>query len=518
MSSGLDKQILMEIASFRNSNFMKSLHTPRVTKDKDGNPLLDELGRPLEEEKFDILLHSEIIKTPYVLNRMEMVDHSTVATSDIYTPNMEMDYWDYVNMSCSLPAIRVKTRWSGVVKICWPRNTFHHIISEYAIYFGKKKGPVYAGGPWLDVRSKAYAEAGFNMAESYADIIGNNPLYTQPNGTVDTQNSLPPIDIAFPVPIFFSENSSNAIPLYLCKKSVPTIQFSFKKKIVDLLRVLVTKDEGKTWIDVVEPDLKCALLIGVTKDSEIMTPVMEARYRYIEDNERHLKSLPLQDKNGNILDLPLKQSILASSLLNMRSSNSVPEGQVYPFKLDTTSPVYGIFFIAQHEKAITKNDYSNYTTSWQSFMEGQHPIKLVEHKYSGSVVYSQNKMSFAKLMFLRHGLSVPNEEGYGFFSKSEYPCHNYPDVGLVCDKTLDYSLEFHIEKLNGGSQVLETNDSDDVHQMLEKVTASSSNTSSAETNKFWINLYMTTKIKIYYNYDQEVKIDDGSSALEQVSA
>jgi len=481
----LNKAVVFEKDSFAKSKFMQKLHTVRENEEID-SPILTDI-RPVSW----ISYQNSIIPQTSRTDKLDGPDQV------VYHPSHEMDYLFYVFLATESPRIAVKAEYRDKVEVCLPYNLFHHMIISGETRFGTANGPVIPDG-WLDQQAAFHMKTGPGHEANYNRSIGNLRSLTE------WTSVLPSISLRCPQPWWFSESYIQAVPLLYCNKTAMTFRYSYNLHVLNLLRMrmLVEKEDGtRSWIYITDLDEKEGFLDKVSMDTKFSTPIMHGRYGKIDEAEHGWK-------------LGFSQSVLATSVIKKSTSNTVSAGTSATIALDTATPIYAMYFSAQHVRAREIGNLSNYTTNPDDQHQGWDPIRTVNHKYSDMNHYVQDQADFNDMQPWYHATSSPREPGYGMYAKGGYPNKTLPDVGLVYDKDLAGSVEFQMIPSNSRSTNVNNEDDsgEDVYQRTLKRHRNGGKRDSRD--QYYISLYLLTRLVLKFEYDKPVLIDDGTKRLE----
>lgn len=484
MATDMNKCVLYEQQSFVKSSFMRELHTA-----PDG-------------EALDIPIMSEVYRVPWISYQTALVaqtaqtDKTDGQDQVVFNPSHMMDYLFYSYLGTQSPRVSVKQNFRGRVRISWPRNLFHHLIISAQVRFGTSNGPSLPNG-WLDHQCAWFMKPGQGQEATYNRSIGN--LYS----LTDWASFLPSRPLTCPQPWWFSESMNNAVPLFLCDKTPMSLRYSFNLQILRLLKMQIKTDSG--WVDVTSLEKKAGFLDDIDMGSKFPIPHMTGRYGKMDKGEREYK-----------LEHP--QSVLATSIIKKVTSNPVGAGKSASIELDTSTPIYSIYFSARHVKAQELGNLSNYTTNPHDKYRGWDPIRTVTHFYSGSSSRVQDQSDFGNMQPWYHATSSPREAGYGMFAKSRHPSRVIPDVGLVYDKELAGSIEFQMDDVNITDSV-DPIGGDDMEEFFKRTADSCvKDERKAPIDSYHISVFLLTRYIISYRAGYPVLIDDGTRPIDNYGA
>lgn len=483
--SDINSTALIERKSYEESEFMKLLHP--------------------DDGDVSSMMYSEIRKTPWMsYQHAEIHSKDDGKSSCEYHPSMMMHYLYYVHLRASIPEIMVREKVRDRVQICLPHNIMHNLIVkneiQYEIASSKDviTGPSFPG-KWLDVNSQYYMSSGTGHPETYQSMIGNTPVLT------DWDTFIPAHEIGCPQPHYFEKSIRSAMPLYACKKSPPRFHYTFRLKILDLLRMRIWKKADPTvegskdcWKYISDAKMKASMLEKIDDRSKLSFPRMYGCYGMMSEPE-HLWKM----KNKQV------HSILATTVAEKTVSNPTPAGSTASIPIDMDTPVRAIYLIAQHEKAVEINNLSNYTTDPYDRLNGFSPIESIVHKYSSKEVANLDEYALSKMQPWYHSKSCPLEAGYVMFSKGLHPHLIRPDVGLVYDKKLGGILDVKLFAPDRSVQWVAT-EVEDVDTLLAAATQHSSSKEEKINDRYHVYAYLLSGYIIDYVPDSPVSVNDGS--------
>ncbi len=473
----MQSTVFLEKQIFQTSDFMKRLHTVEGVNDE-----------------IKTLTYSVINKVPWSSHQLGDLIQSIESDKVIYRPNTEMDYLHKVYLQVTLPCIRVKDDAKGIIRICWAYNLFHRIIDKATLKFGTKEGPGFSG-KWLDFQKECNMKPGIGHDANYNRSIGNMKFLQE------WSTKLPSWAISCPQPFYYTESMSNSLPVFLCQNADSKVKhcYTFRRRVLDLLRMQMYVEDEERWVDLDDSTDKSNFLEGIDTGTCIPIPVMKGRYSKIDDDEKLWKQKEC------------RMEVLATTIVEKNTLNPIESGKKDDIKLRTLTPVYGIFFNAEHEKSRKINNWGNYTTNPYQQSKGWDPIRKVVHKYNGNERIVQDPTSFANMEHWYHCPSSPRMAGFGMYSKGWNPFGRGPDAGLVYNQSLAGSFEFLLDAnspldVSGNSQHIK----DNVHLAYRKTVEELQNRKNRSKDRFYINLFAVTQYIITFQHGKPVKIDDGS--------
>jgi hypothetical protein len=448
------------------------------------------------------MMYSDIRKVPWMsYHKSELTQKTQNQNQSVYYPSLMMHYLHYVHLRASIPEIRVKPEYKDRIRICLPHNLMHNLVQRAEIeYISNANSDVTTGpgfpGKWLDVYSQYFMSPGTGHLETNHSMVGNVPTMTE------WTTYIPKSEIGSVQPYYFEESMRSGMPLYACKESPPSFRYTFRLKILDLLRIQIldkARDSDGVWKDLTNTKIRSIVIEGIDGNSAIEHPKLHGYYGTMSDEEYSWKMTKKKT-----------QSIFASTVIEKTIENPIVAGSTATIHLDTDTPVRAIYFIAQHERAVEINNFSNYTTCPEDFMYGLSPIEKVIHKYSGKEIITQDAYDLSKMQPRYHAKSCPLEPGYAMYAKGHHPHLVRPDVGLVYNKTLNGIIGVKLYSSDKSSQWDETEDTEDIDALLDSVLQPSHHSDSKHDNRYRVYAYLLTGYIIEYTPGRPVQVIDGS--------
>jgi hypothetical protein len=206
-----------------------------------------------------------------------------------------------------------------------------------------------------------------------------------------------------------------------------------KRKVVDILRMQRTYNGGKTWKDI---DVDFTFIDGASIATKLPIPELYGHFAMCTDSEIEYR------KCKSVEELYYEDIIVCDS------DNEVRLGTKSSVKIESTTPIKAIFWVAENATSSKKRNFSNYTTSSESLYEGWDPIKTNTLKYG---VFSRFKDlesdHFGDLIAERHLSSYPYETGYHAHSIAHSPPDILPELGLTLSDA-NHKMTFKLDSGN----------------------------------------------------------------------
>ena len=353
--------------------------------------------------------------------------------------NMTFDYLTYSYMRQRYPALQIKDRFKSRVEISWPHNLGTNIVERGGLYFDDQDAQN-IDSVWFDIHSQFFMPPGFRDHHNMS--VGNIPILEQ------WGSYLPAYTTNVDQPWYYGRDTSLAIPILVCSLSKIAHRYTFRDKISKLLRMRCKTKEG--W-----RTIKCNLeFIEGHGDDKLPVPELWGRYAYISDEEREWNKCKT------------KKVFYIDDIIAIDAEDSAPFGRTVSLDLDCETPCRSIFWVAENEKALNQNNYSNYTTDHTDLHNGWDPVGPISLYYGGQP--RLDKMAtdhFSVAECRKHFTSPPSEVGYHGYSFSQNPMSIDACVGIVMK---DLKVKFSAA-LNDGNPFLilikgasNSNDSDSI--------------------------------------------------------
>lgn len=345
----------------------------------------------------------------------------------VYTVNNSFHLLIYTYMRFVLPPIKVKDEYKGKVKVAWCHNVGTNIIKKAAF---KEDDVDYQefDNVWNDIYFQFYQKSGAGKRENHNIGIGNvNYLET-------FSDFLPSYPINVEQPWFYGEEPSLSYPIFY--KGAATRaehRYVFRRKITDLLRLKVCDKSGK-WKDIPNDESRTySKYLDISNSATIKTPELWGRYALISDSEIEFFKCK-QERHFYIRNVEICDST------EPKDYNSVGD-----ISLFCKNPCLAYFWVAENQKALSINNFSNYTTNVTDIYKGWDPIKTTTVLY-GTTPRLNNLPSdhFSIAEPRKHFPSSPCEIGYHGYSYSNDSSNFHAEIGIVFSN-LKVKLQCKIE-------------------------------------------------------------------------
>lgn len=383
-----------------------------------------------------------------------------------FTVDKSFNWLEYVIFEQELPPLQVKKKYANRVQICWPHNIcINSFKSISSIVMSEQPEPAFTRQA-LDALFEWYIEPG--QREQHDANMGNIPsleLWT---------NRLHHYKTRVKLPWSFSRHRSEAQALLLFPPN-ETSEFRVDRNrlIGELLRMRmrrITDQDGKRvtteflekervdtenlpiWSELTEQEklehkyglseweqIKCNLrcIDGLGKLETLSKPLMYGRYSQSTPPEiLHWKNCGLDRK------------IHMFNIVTIRSENTVKYGEVSNVKITGTAPVMAVIWTAENQKAVSYNNYSNYTTDADDLYRGFDPIShLSVTLKNGQKMYDKFPCDFFSRNTSEHFKSSPVVRGHFGLSFAEDAFCIDADSGIVPSK-LDPVFTFDMKNMD----------------------------------------------------------------------
>jgi hypothetical protein len=362
------------------------------------------------EEPIISNFYKEFIKSTWY-SSMPLKLKSTVDGEEVvYAVNVSFHFLMYSYMRFVLPAINVKPEYKGKVRIAWCHNVGTNIVNN--AYF-KDEDDVYQkwDNVWADMYFQFYQKSGAGKRKNHNIGVGNVKCVE------DWCETLPAYPINVEQPWFYSMDTALSFPIfYKNSQSRSEHRYSFRRRVVDLLRVQVLGKENK-WKDTTR---NISRYLDINSSRLINLPELWGRYAYITDKEIGF----LQCKDTRYYYI---RDIEICDTTNPNKYKSTAD-----IELHSESPCLAIFWVAENRDSSAVHNYSNYTTDTYDLYKGWDPIKTTTLKYGTSsrlVDMPSDHFNIAESRY--HFPSSPGEVGYHAYSYAWDSTNFHGDIGIV---------------------------------------------------------------------------------------
>lgn len=381
------------------------------------------------------------------------------STSDgdemIYSINNSFHFLIYSYMRFMLPSVRVNAKHKGRVRIAWCHNIGTNIVSQ-AVF--KEDDDAYHtwDNVWADIYFQFFQSEGAGKRESHNVGIGNVECLE------NFSEYLPSYPINVDQPWFYSMDNALAFPIfYKNSQTRAEHRYTFRRKIVDLLRVEILTREGK-WKPTTR---KVHQYLDINASATLKIPELWGRYAYISEKEiAWYKCKP--QRTFYIRDVEVCET-----------SNPNKYKSTAEISLQCTNPCLAFFWVAENLDASLNHNYSNYTTNTSSLYEGWDPIRTTTLKY-GTTTRLDNMPSdhFSIAESRKHFRSSPDVRGYHGYSFAGNSDNFHGDIGIVLGN-MNAKLHCRIANNNIFTNLSyeEDEDEDDEDDDIVDLPSSSSN-------------------------------------------
>jgi len=461
---------------------------------------------------------SSIVKVQMDRNVQNDSEHSGISDFNkqagkqvvTYRTSMKFDQLIYTYLTTATPRIKIKDQLKDLVRICWTSNIFHHIIVSGDTMINGNSAVGFGDAPrWLDKQKQHFMKAGAGFADLYDEMVGNHKFLT--TWTDANHTTLPSYPIMSPQPWFYAENYKKSIPLHLMGENQSFEHvYRFDLNIKNFIRIQARKairdEEGNItgydeWFD------SPFSLDIFDRESEmsIPTPHMWACYSKMTEKEKQFHRSWEQPHN-----------IIATNIIPFRPENPTPSGTKIVVPIETDTPVSCFYYVAENLNARKFNNLSNYTTNSKDRYSGWEPVKSVVTSYGQQAVQKLNWLQTNCAEIWYHNQSAPRDKGYGIVTASYSPGGGGPDIGTVCTKKLNLSLEFEVSSnspIEDGVDHLAMDDpdnSDDIINSLLRLDRNVQRNPRGDVNdKYQVVVHARSFKIIRFRHGEKVVIDDG---------
>lgn len=340
-----------ELASI--TDFQTGLHYPSIDSEGKSELLSSKFNR-------------NSVKTTWYSTGYQQLA-STEVNSDVhYKVNNVFHFLISTTLRTTLPSIKVKMEYRGKIRISWCHNVGTNII-ELAQF--KEDDLIYQtlDSIWLDDYFQYFMPSGAGKRRNHKIGVGSVPMLE--NWT----DELPRYPINVDQPWFYGDDTSNAFPIFY-KSSQAYHQYTFRRKITDLLRMQIYDDSSKTWQNTLSSEYMHCLIIKTepsTPKDLISKPTLWGEYAYVTPTELNTY------KCGKPKEIFIKDIEIIEDAEN-RTHYKHYAHQL----LECQSPCLAMFWKAENIDAIKLNNYSNYTTNTDDLYSGWDPITKSTLKYA----------------------------------------------------------------------------------------------------------------------------------------
>lgn len=328
----------------------------------------------------------------------------------VYSVNNSFHFLMYSYMRFMLPPVRVKSEYKGRVRMAWCHNVGTNPV-EQAIF--KEDDDTYQtwDNIWADIYFQFYQDGGAGKRENHNIGVGNVKCLE------DWTEFLPPYPINVDQPWFYSMDHALAFPIfYKNSQTRAEHRYTFRRKIVDLLRVQILSRERK-WKDTTK---KVHQYLDISSSATLRIPELWGRYAYITEPEIKWYKC----KQARVF---YTRDVEVCDTQNPNKYKSTAE-----ISMHCTNPCLSFFWVSENRDATAIHNYSNYTTNVNDLYAGWDPIKSTTLKY-GTTVRLDNMPSdhFSIAEPRKHFPSAPSERGYHAYSYAWDSTSFHGDIGIA---------------------------------------------------------------------------------------
>lgn len=326
----------------------------------------------------------------------------------IFRANSTYHYLLDTTMHQVFPAIRVKEKFRGHIRICWPHNLGHYNFHTASLKFDNEN-PQNIDPVWLDQFSQWFGKPGFR--DLYNQCVGNVPLLEE------WSEFLPEYTTTVKHPWYYHKDSALGIPLFLCSASVISFTYKLRRKIIDLLRMqalrdvkdekgnILRDDKGKPLQEWVPCKCEPNFLDGLGSSGLLPHPELWGSYAYIDPTE------------VDYWKCKTEHTFYIEDVIMCNSLNTTTYGSGVSVDLDCKTPCKAIFWNAENIQASKFNNFANYTTDTGNVYMGWDPCEKVELKYGNvSRLPEMHHHHFDRMEAIHNFPSAPTDAGYHAFA------------------------------------------------------------------------------------------------------
>ncbi len=316
------------------------------------------------------------------------------ANSLVFTTSNQHNLLLSSYMEVTIPEVRIKKKWLGRVRICWPRNLLYCMVVSASF---KDKTRVYNSwdDKWMDDAAEWLSDGVEGFRESRDLDMGNIPVLLDWNEVF-----LPEHAATADQPWFYSYDLSTAFPLYYYQSdSQPYHTYKLRNFVSDLLKIEVRDNESSPWkVKLASKKASSYVSCGKLPD----TPKLFGVYSSITPSE-------LEIYIGG--DSAKERTFYYRDVIACRSTNPVRTGKCCTVDLHIDKPCVALFWKAQSVSSQRNHNYSNYSTDPLEEENGWECIKSV--RMTGDVGFdSLGGHHFRGVQARKHFPSIPKRTGF----------------------------------------------------------------------------------------------------------
>lgn len=309
-------------------------------------------GEGVPEKIKTVFIH-RFVKISWYAPIKEQLEAVSSNQGITYTVSNSHDYLLKTFLVSYLPAIRVKPEYINEYRIAWTHNPGINIVQNAVLKAN-------------NTQLNSFDSITHDILSQYGYIVkrGFKSFHRQKIGNIpkleEWTTFLPyhPIDV--PQPFFYATDNHRGLPLLKSSLIKYTHNYTFRRKILDLLRMQKYDSVTESWVNIV-PEAK--FLEGIKDDDqEIPQPQLWGRYSQITKAEREWYK-----------SCPMTHEIFYDDVVTCNAINSISYGQTLNIPLTAQTPVKAVFWVSQNLTAVANHNYSNYTTNADDVTQGYNP-------------------------------------------------------------------------------------------------------------------------------------------------
>ena len=498
----------LEITDFENlTNLQRNMYLSEALDNSITNrtPYVSENDNEVIGSKFYI----KPKKTTMYSDIIEKMTSSPGAVDEYnYIINDKMDFINYIYMTKKIPGIKVKDTFKDNVQISWTHNLGHNIIESFELLIDSDPKQTITN-TWLDICSQFFINN--DHRKNYRKNIGDEKYSSswtnvKNNGTKGKVwgTELFPFTVKVPLPFSF-DVAKTPFPIFLSNQSKVLIKGKFKSKFSQLLKMRIR--DGNEWQ---ERPFDWRVLEGIQNEYYAMIdpPELYTCYSKITKEEKNYWYDSFQNDKKSNVESPKKtykyyyNDIIINSYDKLYTSSE-------PFNdtLSSKSPTKGIFWVAQNNKGLDYNNYSNYTTNPFDISMGKDPIEKVGIKHTGTASRCKDMESyhFVDMVSYYRLPSSPYAKGYGAMPFSKNMLTIDADIGPIFDQ-IKTSLSLVLgDGVETGKKLKDIKDDALLKSILEK-----SDDEDKSNNKYKIFIFTVIMKQFQFSIADKIKVNDGT--------
>lgn len=421
MNNTLPNLAFIEYGSL--SIMQKFMHLP-----DDLNEKIDE-----DEETIDSKFTYEFKKTTWGSNFTEKINRNNLEENSArYNPNNKFNFLKASYLTVNTPPIELKSGYTQTIQISLCHNVFHNIIEEGILIIDEE--PIQTINTIsLDIWSQINMRIGQGFRDLYNSMVGHRDYITG-----KWTNNIPGCPLECPLPFYYSEHISKALPLLLFS-SLSRIEHSFKFRLdySQLVRMRarqpiygknekeedIIKEDGskeiQDWTEWKPIKYNHTYLNSISDREKFPLPNMWGRYSIISPEEKEWRITQQHEYYTEDIEI-------------LNTDDIFKYGDSPSIKVNSQTPAKQFICLAENIESLKYNNRSNYTTNNTDISKGWNPVGSIKQNYKTEKrIPEMSTNNFSKIEPWYTCRSSPSDKGFNIYSFAHNPFHIHPDIGVV---------------------------------------------------------------------------------------